>query len=106
MHKHKGHESQCEYRFAFSTRANVFDFENVECFVVEKDFQWPRLILNTQSHWIKLRLGNLEDSVASSSEDNPQIRACSKATTSCQTAGQRRKLDAQGNTENRSTLQK
>jgi hypothetical protein len=61
VHKHKEHESQCEYRFAFGTRANVFDFENVQCYVLEEDFQWPRLTLNTQSHRMKLRLGSLED---------------------------------------------
>jgi hypothetical protein len=60
MHKHKDYESQCEYRLAFGTRSNVFDFENVQCYVVEKDFQWPRLALNPQSHRMKLRPGGLE----------------------------------------------
>ena len=42
MHKHERFERQQEYRLAFGTRANVFDFENVECFIVDKDTRWPR----------------------------------------------------------------
>jgi hypothetical protein len=61
MHKHEDYEWQHEYRFAFGTRANVFDFENVECFVLGKDVRWPRLILDAQAHRLKLGLGNLED---------------------------------------------
>jgi hypothetical protein len=61
MHKHEDHEWQREFRLAFGIRANVFDFENVECFIVEKDFHWPRLILDPPSHRKKLHLGALED---------------------------------------------
>jgi hypothetical protein len=61
MHKHEHYEWQHEYRFAFGTRANVFDFENVECFVLGKEVRWPRLILDPQAHRLKLRLGSLED---------------------------------------------
>jgi hypothetical protein len=63
MHKHKEYEQQSEYRLAFGIRANVFDFENVEYFVVEKQFQWPRLDLQAHAyrHRMKLFLGGVED---------------------------------------------
>jgi hypothetical protein len=61
MHKHEEHRRQCEFRLAFGIRANVFDFENVTCFVVEKDFQWPRLILDPSFHRKKVHLGALGD---------------------------------------------
>jgi hypothetical protein len=60
MHKHEDFKDQREYRLAFGTRANVFDFEHVECFVVGKDVQWPRLSLDPQVHRMKLRAGPLE----------------------------------------------
>jgi hypothetical protein len=61
MHKHRDYEAQREYRLAFGTRANVFDFENVECFVLDNQVRWPRIVLDPQVHRLKLRLGNLED---------------------------------------------
>lgn len=61
MHKRRNYESQREYRFAFGTRADVFDFERVECFVVGPDLQWPRVSLDLQCHRMKLRLGTLTD---------------------------------------------
>lgn len=61
MHKHESYAPQREYRFAFGTRTNVFDFENVECFVLQNNFRWPRQVLDAQVHRLKLRLGNLED---------------------------------------------
>ena len=39
----------------------VFDFENIEGFVVHKDYRWPRLTLNPQAHRLKLRVGPLKD---------------------------------------------
>lgn len=63
LHKHKDYEHQREYRFAFGTRANVFDVENIQGYIVEKDYRWPRLDLNRQVHVhrMKLQLGSLED---------------------------------------------
>ena len=46
-------------RLAFGTSAKVFDFEHVDRFVVHKNYRWPRLVLDTQAHWMKLRLGPL-----------------------------------------------
>ena len=39
----------------------MVDFENVEGFIVDKDYRWPRLDLDRQAHIMKLRLGNLEE---------------------------------------------
>lgn len=50
-----------EYRLAFGTRADVFDFENVQYYIVDKNYRWPRLTPNRQAHISTLRLGNLED---------------------------------------------
>jgi hypothetical protein len=61
MHKQKKYDHQREYRFAFGTRSNVFDYENVQGYIVEKDYRWPRLTLNPHAHRMKLQLGNLED---------------------------------------------
>jgi hypothetical protein len=61
MHKRDQYESQCEYRLAFGTRANVFDYGNVECFMVDENTHWPQITLNPQVHRLKLRLGNLRD---------------------------------------------
>ncbi len=61
MHKRNQYESQREYRLAFGTRANVFDYENVECFIVDENTHWPRLTLDPQVHRLKLRLGSLRD---------------------------------------------
>jgi hypothetical protein len=61
MHKHKTHASQAEYRFAFGTRADVFDFENVECFIIDHETRWPVDSLDPQAHRMKLRLGCLDD---------------------------------------------
>jgi hypothetical protein len=61
MHKHEQYEPQREYRLSFGTRANAFDFENVECFLVDRNTRWPRLKLDPQGHRMKLYLGPLED---------------------------------------------
>jgi hypothetical protein len=60
-HKRKDYEHQKEYRLAFGIRASVFDFENVECFIVNKDTRWPRSRLDEQAHRMKVRLGGLQD---------------------------------------------
>lgn len=61
MHKREEYKRQGEYRFAFGVRADVFDFENVECFVADKDTRWPRVRLDPQAHRKKLHLGSLGD---------------------------------------------
>lgn len=59
MHKHEDFDHQREYRFAFGTRANVFDFERVDCFVVDGNDRPSRLALDPQCHRMKLRVGSL-----------------------------------------------
>lgn len=61
MHKHVGYQHQREYRFAVGTRADVFDFQNVEGLIVHKDYRWPRLTLDPQTHRMKLKVGPLTD---------------------------------------------
>lgn len=61
MHKHISHKDDREYRFAFGTRADVFDFENVFGVVVPPEYVFPRIKLEAQVHRMKLHLGNLSD---------------------------------------------
>lgn len=61
MHKHESHRADREYRFAFGTRADVFDFENVFGIVVPPGYEFPRIALDPQVHRMKLYLGNLTD---------------------------------------------
>jgi hypothetical protein len=61
MHKHQSHRDDREYRFAFGTRADVFDFENVFGLVVPPGYVFPRIALDPQAHRTKLYLGNLND---------------------------------------------
>ena len=61
MHKHKSHANDREYRFAFGTRADVFDFENVFGLVVPPGYTFPRIELDPQVHRMKLQVGNLAD---------------------------------------------
>ena len=61
MHKKKKYEWQSEYRLAFGTRADVFDFERIECFVMDGEVESPLHVLDPQRHRLKLRLGSLED---------------------------------------------
>jgi hypothetical protein len=61
MHKHEDFKRQSEYRLAFGTRADVFDFERVECFVTDSDVQSAKLSLEPQRHRLKLRVGSLRD---------------------------------------------
>jgi hypothetical protein len=61
MHKHKDNAAQQEYRIAVGTRANVFDFENVEGFIVHRNWRWPTLRLDPQAHRMKLHMGPLSE---------------------------------------------
>lgn len=61
MHKHTSHQDDREYRFAFGTRSDVFDFENVFGLVVPADYVFPRIELEPQAHRKKLYLGNMMD---------------------------------------------
>jgi hypothetical protein len=61
LQKHRDHSWQREYRFAFGTRANVFDFQNVDCRLLSHDIIPPRYGLDPQCHRLKLRLGSLSD---------------------------------------------
>jgi hypothetical protein len=61
MHKRKDEYGyQKEYRLAFGTRTDVFDFENVECFIVNEDTGWPSTTLDEQAHTFKVRVGALD----------------------------------------------
>jgi len=60
-HKRDDYAHQKEYRLAFGIWRSVFDFENVECFILNKDTRWPTSRLNERQHRKKLRLGGLED---------------------------------------------
>lgn len=59
--KHKTHAWQHEYRLAFGTRANVFDFEHVEGSLLSSDAVPVSRALNSQSHRMRLRLGALSE---------------------------------------------
>jgi hypothetical protein len=61
MHKRDDYKHQKEYRLAFSIQTSVFDYENVECFLVNKETRWPRAWLNEHAHRINVRVGTLED---------------------------------------------
>jgi len=61
LHKHRSHEPEREYRFAFGLRADVFDFQNVFGFVVPPGYEFPKVTLNVGSHRMKLHLGALGD---------------------------------------------
>jgi len=58
MHKPKRFADQCEYRFAFSTRADAFDFENVNVALVQG--QQARLKLDSYPTML-LKLGPMSD---------------------------------------------
>jgi hypothetical protein len=61
MQKGCEHRWQREYRFAFGTRASVFDFQNVDCRILSEDFRISARTLERQRHRMKLRLGSLKD---------------------------------------------
>jgi hypothetical protein len=61
MHQHQSHSDDREYRFAFGTRSDVFDFEHVFGLVVPPGYVFPRIELDAQVHRMKLHLGTLTD---------------------------------------------
>lgn len=54
-------EDQREYRLAFGTCADVFDFRNVEIVITPDGPPPPRRDLAARRHRMKLRLGTLRD---------------------------------------------
>jgi hypothetical protein len=61
VHKHKDYERQQEYRLAFGTRADVFDFQRVEYFVMTAKDRPSKQVLDPQRHRLKLHVGSLAD---------------------------------------------
>jgi hypothetical protein len=61
MHKHESYKAEREYRFAFGTRSDVFDFEQVVGVIVPPTYVFPKIPLRPEMHRMKLYLGNLED---------------------------------------------
>jgi hypothetical protein len=61
MHKHRDFAHQHEYRFAFGTKANVFDFQNAD-YALVRDVTGVATALNEREcPRMKLRLGPMED---------------------------------------------
>ena len=62
LHKHQSHRDDREYRFAFGTRSDVFDFENVFGLVVPPGYvHSPQNQVDPQAHRPEAHLGNLRD---------------------------------------------
>ena len=61
MSKHERHAREQEYRFAFGTRSDVFDFQNVTGLIVPKGYKYQQLKLERQAHRMRLCLGPLAD---------------------------------------------
>jgi hypothetical protein len=61
MHKHEGFRDQHEYRIAFGTKRDVFDFEHIDYTLVGDGIRRPRQALNYSDHRWKLRIGALSD---------------------------------------------
>jgi hypothetical protein len=61
MHKQNVFSSQCEYRFAFGIRRNVFNCEHVDCFIVREGETFPILHLQASNHRKLIRIGSLKD---------------------------------------------
>jgi hypothetical protein len=61
MHKHDGFRDQHEYRIAFGTRRDVFDFERIDYTLVRDGIQQPRRPLNDSAHRWRLQIGRLHD---------------------------------------------
>lgn len=59
MHKHKSYEDQREYRFAFGTRRDVFDFEHIDYHIVREGIRHPRDVLDENKHRRLLKIGSL-----------------------------------------------
>lgn len=58
--KARGRDRQYEYRFAFGTKREVFDFENVEYHIVREGQPYSRASLEKAHHRMTIRLGSLE----------------------------------------------
>ena len=61
MHKHEGFREQHEYRFAFGTKRDVFDFEHFDYELVREGVRQPRQVLKESDHRWKLKIGSLAD---------------------------------------------
>ena len=61
MHKHEGFRDQHEYRIAFGTRRDVFDFEHVDYALAGEGIRQPTRALKDSDHRWKLRIGALYD---------------------------------------------
>lgn len=59
MNKHERFRKQHEYRFAFGTKVDVFDFENVEYHLVREGDRQPRPTLSEGDHRMLVRVGSL-----------------------------------------------
>jgi hypothetical protein len=59
MHKSLAFKDQHEYRIAFGTRRDVFDFENVDYLIVREDERRRRRVLKEPEHRWKLTVGSL-----------------------------------------------
>ena len=59
FHKHEAFSDQHEYRFAFGTQDDVFDFQRVQYSLRSAGSQ-PRN-LNASDHRLKVRIGSLAD---------------------------------------------
>jgi hypothetical protein len=61
MCKHEGFSKQAEYRFAFGSRPDVFDFERVDYRLIRAGHTDPRPILENSAHRLLLTIGSLTD---------------------------------------------
>ena len=61
MSKYEGYARDQEYRFAFGTRKDVFDFEKITGLIVPEGYKFPQFALEPQAHRMKLFLGSLAD---------------------------------------------
>jgi len=61
MCKHERFRDQAEYRFAFGTKPDIFDFERVNYQLVHESHTSPRPILEDSVHRLLLKIGGLGD---------------------------------------------
>ena len=61
MSKYEGYARDQEYRFAFGTRKDVFDFEKITGLIVPEGYKYQQLALEPQAHRMELFLGPLAD---------------------------------------------
>lgn len=61
MHKRSDFQDEFEYRIAFGTRVDVFDFEHVEIAIVSEPLRDPRPTLDDRHHRMLVRVGSLTD---------------------------------------------